>query len=120
MEYAVLRSVVFVLDKRMDKQFTEEKNQKIESWHEVPTQKSPDENAQNPDLWEAVNGANPYILPTKGGFTYWDCNWKCMQCRVFFNHLDEHWHDFHSDNAPKKQSVLTMDQKSNQFVYKSL
>ena len=70
-----------------------------------PTQKTLKEKAQNPDLWKAVNGANPYILPTKGGFTYWDCNWKCMQCRVFFNHLDEHWHDFHSDNGPKKQSV---------------
>ena len=79
-------SVVFILDKRMD---------------QLPIE----ENAQNPEMWEAINGTSPYILPTKGGFTYWDCNWKCMQCRVFFNHLDEHWHDFHSDNGPKKQSV---------------
>ena len=71
----------------MDQQSTEVKIQKIEPWD------------------EAISGPNPYILPTKGGFTYWDCNWKCMQCRVFFNHLDKHWHDFHSDNGPKKQSV---------------
>ena len=88
----------------MDQQSTKAKIQKIEPWDEAISGPNP-YIAQNPDLWKAVNGANPYILPTKGGFTYWDCNWKCMQCRVFFNHLDEHWHDFHSDNGPKKQSV---------------
>ena len=76
-------SVVFILDKRMEHLSTEEK-------------------AQNPDMWEAINGVNPYILPFK--YRNWDCNWKCMQCRMLFDHLDEHWQDFHSDNGPKKQS----------------
>ena len=67
-----------------------------------PTQKTLKQKAQNTDLWKAVNGANPYILPFK--YRNWYCNWKCMQCRVFFDHLDEHWQDFHSDNGPKKQS----------------
>ena len=60
------------------------------------------EKAQNSDLWEAINGTNPYILPFK--YRNWDCRWKCMQCRMFFDFLDEHWQDFHSESGPKKQS----------------
>ena len=69
-------------------------------------QQSTEEETLNSDLWDAINGPNPYILPFK--YKDLDCNWKCMQCRVVFNHLNKHWHDFHSENGPKKQSFAVI------------
>ena len=87
-------SVVFILDKRMDQLPIEEK-------------------AQNPEMWEAINGTSPYILPFR--YRDWNCNWKCMQCRVFFDCLDEHWYLFHSDTGPKNQAFTYMPE--NAIVY---
>ena len=69
-------------------------------------QHSTEEETFNSELWEAINGTNPYILPFK--YKDLDCNWKCMQCRVVFNHLNEHWHDFHSETGPKKLSFAVI------------
>ena len=77
-------SVVFILDKRMDQQSTEEKIQKIEPWD------------------EAISGPNPYILPREFG----DYNWECMQCRFVFDCIATHWHDFHSETGPKTKPYM--------------
>lgn len=82
-EYTVLISVDFILQTRMDYHSTEDVT-------------------LNSDLLEAINGINPYILPFE--YEDLDCNWKCMQCRVVFDKLDKHWHDFHSDTGPKMKS----------------
>ena len=90
----VLISVVFILQTRMD-------------------HKSKEEGALNYDLWEAINGISPYILPFK--YKDLDCKWKCMPCRVVFHDLNEHWNDFHSETGPKKQSFAVIGSASQMY-----
>ena len=80
-------SVDYRLDTRMERQLKEDET-------------------LNSDLLKAINGTNPYIVPFK--YKDLDCNWKCMQCRVVFNDLNEHWNDFHSETGPKKQSFAVI------------